>query len=104
MTTTWSGERPRELNDETIDQIRVVLDQAGRDPRAAIVSDQCHAPHAECLQQLDDVVGHRPLVVAVRRLVGLAVSAQVRRDHPVVGGKRRYLETPGEAGLREAVQ
>jgi hypothetical protein len=75
-----------------------------RDPRAAIVSDQCDPPDPERLQELDDIVGHCPLVVAFGRLVGLAVSTQVRSYHPVMRGKRWNLETPSEAGLREAVQ
>lgn len=91
-------------DDEAVDQFRVIPDQTGRDPRAAIVSDQCDAPGAERLQELDDIVGHCPLVVAFRRLVGVAVSAQVGSYHPITGGKRRNLEAPGEAGLWEAVQ
>jgi hypothetical protein len=81
----------------------VILDQAGCDPRAAIVSDQCDPPDAERLQELDDIVGHRPLVVALRRLVGLAVSAQVRSYHPIVTGERWNLEAPSEAGLGKPV-
>ena len=52
-------------DDQAVDDIRVVLGEAGRDPRAAIVPDQCDAPNAERLQELDDVVGHCPLVIAL---------------------------------------
>jgi hypothetical protein len=65
----------------------MVLDQAGRDPRAAVVSDQCHPPDTERLQERDDILGHRALVGAFRRLVGLAVSAEVRSYHAVMRGK-----------------
>ena len=31
---------------EAVDQLGVVLDQTGRDPRASVVSDQCDPPDA----------------------------------------------------------
>jgi len=91
-------------DDEAVDQFGAILDQTGCDPRAAVMSDQRHPPDAERLQELDDIVGHRPLVVTLRRLVGLAVSAQVRSYHPIVTGKRWNLEAPSEAGFRKPVQ
>ncbi len=90
-------------HDEAVDQFGVILDQTGRDPRAAVVSDECDPLDAERLQERDDIVGHRPLVVALRRLVGLAVSAQVRSYHPIVTGKCWNLEAPSEAGLGKPV-
>jgi hypothetical protein len=37
-------------DDEAVDQFGVILNETGRDPRAAIVSDQCDTPDAERLQ------------------------------------------------------
>src|SRR5882762_11277020 len=75
---------------------------ATRAPRSCPTS--ATRPTPSVFKTLDDIVGHCPLVVTFRRLVGLAVSAQVRSYHPVMRGKRWNLETPGEARLREAVQ
>lgn len=91
-------------DDEAIDALGMVLDQPGGDARTSIMTDESNPFDVEFLEQFDDVIGHRPLVIAARGLVGLAVAAKIRSDDAVAGGQSRDLETPGKAGFRKAVQ
>ena len=80
-----------------------------RDASAAIVADDGELVEAEVLHHLDLIEGHRALrvvgvVLAVRRLAAVAVSAEIGHDHGVLGGELRRHESPRDVGLRRAVQ
>jgi hypothetical protein len=82
----------------------VVLGEPRAHAGAAVVADEGDPLVAEVVQQRDDVVGHGPLVVAGGGLVGVAVAAQVRRDHGESPGRHRDLLASAVPGLGEAVQ
>ena len=74
------------------------------DHEADIVAGEPHAPVAERRGERVDVLRHRLLVVALRRLGGLAEAAQIGRDHGVRLGQLGDQRPPHVAGLGVAVQ
>ena len=89
--------------------LRVVEGHAVGDTGAAIVADNGEAVKAQGRHQLDLILRHRPLAVvdvalAARRLVQVAIAAQVGRDHRKAPGQGRRHLVPGSVRLRMAVQ
>src|SRR6266540_6076620 len=78
--------------------------QAMGNPRAAVVADENHRREAVGADHLRDVVRHAALVVAGGRPVGIAVAAQIGRDHGEALGERRHHLAPHMTALRISVQ
>ena len=84
--------------------VRIVHRQAMRNPRAAIMADHRKPLEAQRLHRFMDVLRHAALVVTVARLVGIAITAQVRTDHRETVQQQRRNLAPHPRCLRIAVQ
>src|ERR1700730_12431912 len=91
-------------HDEPVDQLGMVFHQSRSNPRAPIMPDQHESADAKGLRKSDDVICHGPLVVARRRLVGIAIAAQVGGYQSIAPGKLGNLESPSVAGLGKAME
>jgi hypothetical protein len=91
-------------HDESVDQLGIVFHQPRSNPGTSIMSDQCESADAKGLRQLDNIIGHGPLVVAGRWLVGIAIAAQVGRYYAISTRKLGNLESPSVARLRKAMK
>jgi len=92
-------------DDDAVDDARM---QGGGRPAhetAVGVADQRRAGVPERADEPVGVAGQCPAVVAARRLVGVAVPAQVDRDRTVTGvGERGELMPPAPPELAEPVE
>ena len=69
--------------DQSVDEVRMVLGEARRNPCAAIMADQRDLRNLQRAQNLLEIARHVALVIPARRLVGLPVAAQVWSDNAV---------------------
>jgi len=90
------------------DRAGVVEPGADGDQGAPVVAGQREAVVPEGAGEGDDVGTHGALgvglPVGVGRLVAVAVAAQVRADHRVIGGQVGGDVPPHQVGLGESVQ
>ena len=94
-----AGPRAREAvpgvdRDQCLDQRGVFHGQMGDDLAAHRVTDRDARLHAEGGAEQGEVVGHLRRGVAGLRRGGVAVSAHVHRDHPVLPGERGDVVDP----------
>ena len=68
------------------------------------MADEAHAPQSERIEDGEDVVGHRLLVVTAGRGVGPAETAQVDHHQLRVRCEQRHQVAPDPPVLRPAVQ
>src|SRR5215471_9684775 len=91
------------------DFVGMIESHAMRDSSAAIVADNWKRVVAEMLHYLDLVQRHRSLrvvrvIVSVRRLAAVTVTAKIRRDDGVTIRKFGRNESPCDMRKRSAVQ
>src|SRR3990167_5467724 len=75
--------------------------------RAPVMADNDRRIIAERIYEADDILADFDLIVGLdlARLVGLAITTHVRRDHMIAGlGDRIELVAPGIPGFRKAMQ
>ena len=95
--------------DQPADGVRMIKRQPVRDPRAAIMANDGELSETEMAHHRDLIGGHGPfrivdVVVTARRLITVAIAAQIGGDHREAPCQIGRDPVPGQVGLRMTVQ